>query len=564
MTVNTDVIRKIDDQIMRSNSIICRHISNLDFLGRGAVSQDILKHLRDLVEHAMYRIYACENNVICYNYDNIKSAITYVKRKGKLKFLWRFHDYLLIVASHYSLSPEDSERVMLKYYEFMLQVKAYLKAEFNIDVLENISNFPLNTDKNLQEYYEKIAQKLTAITYYNSAKSNRYYIHKIKPFFVNQQIFYEVTFFPTQGKENKFERIIAFTTLNISKYYAVKLWTVEDTVTILEKEMPIHIIVNWEVAIRPVEIERFSDVFGQNLSQYAKSSEGRGLMHFLTETGYNLVELIRFEEDFYQQIRQNILTRFNAKTSHLFDIFDRCREIINGNLPGNNILRYLLYHMNKRVISDQIDNKNTKLSDLYLSYGCIPFDKMPFCTHPCNHKTRLTDLFDCIDTTDRNHEILARYILINTKQRGQLYTPKAELENFGDIDTLAKIFNGKLYYKHPLRRIETRSQHYFIREHEEDTKVIIKKLVGLSGAETGVENYTAYADSWLNSDTTHVDCEEKKKALRVMFSNSSVAVIYGSAGTGKSTLINHISNLFRDASRLYLANTNPAVDNMKR
>jgi ATP-dependent exoDNAse (exonuclease V) alpha subunit len=49
-----------------------------------------------------------------------------------------------------------------------------------------------------------------------------------------------------------------------------------------------------------------------------------------------------------------------------------------------------------------------------------------------------------------------------------------------------------------------------------------------------------------------------------MFTQSSVALIYGSAGTGKSTLINHISNLFKNQSKLYLANTNPAVDNMKR
>ena len=49
-----------------------------------------------------------------------------------------------------------------------------------------------------------------------------------------------------------------------------------------------------------------------------------------------------------------------------------------------------------------------------------------------------------------------------------------------------------------------------------------------------------------------------------MFSDSHVALIYGSAGTGKSTLINHISNLYNDRKKLYLANTNPAVDNMRR
>jgi len=56
----------------------------------------------------------------------------------------------------------------------------------------------------------------------------------------------------------------------------------------------------------------------------------------------------------------------------------------------------------------------------------------------------------------------------------------------------------------------------------------------------------------------------KKTALKQMFECSHVALIYGSAGTGKSTLINHISNFFNDKKKIYIANTNPAVDNLRR
>ena len=40
-------------------------------------------------------------------------------------------------------------------------------------------------------------------------------------------------------------------------------------------------------------------------------------------------------------------------------------------------------------------------------------------------------------------------------------------------------------------------------------------------------------------------------------------MIYGSAGTGKSTMINHISVFFNERKKLYLAKTNPAIDNLK-
>ncbi len=49
-----------------------------------------------------------------------------------------------------------------------------------------------------------------------------------------------------------------------------------------------------------------------------------------------------------------------------------------------------------------------------------------------------------------------------------------------------------------------------------------------------------------------------------MFANSTVAILYGAAGTGKSTLINHVSYFFSDKDKLFLAQTNPAIDNLKR
>ena len=71
------------------------------------------------------------------------------------------------------------------------------------------------------------------------------------------------------------------------------------------------------------------------------------------------------------------------------------------------------------------------------------------------------------------------------------------------------------------------------------------------------------ANYWMQT-TNQVNSDEKKAALLNMFSHSKVALIYGSAGTGKSYLINHISNMFASKSRLYLAQTNPAVNNMRR
>jgi hypothetical protein len=567
MASSTETMRKIDEKIQISSVAICRHIDSLGFLDRGAVSQDILKNLRDFVEHIMLKIYAGKHDTE-YNYENIQNAIIFVKTKGELKFLWKFHAYLQIVASHYTLDPENSERVMLKYYEYLLKIKILLKDKYSTDVLSNLDAFPLNTDKMMQEYYEKIAAKLNthnARFDLGSSGNERYYVHKIKPFFVNQRVFYEVTFFPATGKASKFDRFIAFTTLDISKYYAVKLRIIKDRIRILDRTMPIFIIINWETSIRPCEIHRFSKLFGADLQQQGGSSEYRGLMQYLTQTGFNLVELVLFEDAYYQSVKKKILSYFAAKVNPIFDLLDKAREIIRGNRPGCNVLRYLLYHLNNKIITDQLTEKvNAKLPGLRLAYGCIPFDEMPFNTSLLGHNPKLGDLFDCIDSTDRMHEVLARFVHNNTEKQGQLYTPVKDLDGFGEVDTLVQTYNSKLYNneRHQDRRIEKRNQHLYIRNYEKDTLFIINRLVELSG--NGIQNYSSYVDEWLSSNVHLVDCDEKRQALLQIFEESMVALIYGSAGTGKSTLINHISHLFSQQDKLFLANSNPAVDNLKR
>ena len=110
--------------------------------------------------------------------------------------------------------------------------------------------------------------------------------------------------------------------------------------------------------------------------------------------------------------------------------------------------------------------------------------------------------------------------------------------------------------------IEEYNKHLYIKNYVEDSTEIIKQLQRL--ALSGISQYTVSVDSWLSWESYIIDDNSKKEALRQMFANSHVALIYGSAGTGKSTLIKHISNFWADKNKIFLANTHPAVDNMRR
>ena len=226
-------------------------------------------------------------------------------------------------------------------------------------------------------------------------------------------------------------------------------------------------------------------------------------------------------------------------------------------------MRYLLHKMNNRVIKWQHRGEQSgELSNLYLNYGCIPFDRMPYCTSLRQHNPKIYDLFDSIPVSGHEHELFARYIKNNTEIEGHLFTPKAEIEGFENIDGLIRKYNSSLYYKHTGRRIEEYKDHLYIKSYVEDSTEIIKKLKEL--ASSGVSQYTVSVDSWISRESYIIDDDSKKEALRQMFANSHVDMIYGSAGTGKSTLIKHISNFWADKDKIFLANTHPAVDNMRR
>ena len=554
---------KIDKAILDTNDVICKNISQLGFIDRALLSQNILSQIRNFVEYVAIKVYSNGHDIDPNDYDINVAAMKNMQRRGDLRFLYRFHKMLQKSVSHYTMDGDGSERLMLKYYEYLLKTKLYLKQFFDLDVLENLSDFPLNTDTELLDYYAKIAERIEcpSVNSYLVAYNDRYYVQKVKPFFIKQKIYYEVTFTVANSNVSKFDRIIAFTQHEIVDNYAVKFLMHNDIVRLLNKDMPILIIDEYEVSIRPCEWDNFFKIFDLGTRCNANSNEYKELMKYLSIVKISLTELISSDQDYYDYIKKEIVKY--AQSVKIFKILDRCRQIIINDDPGSNVLRYLLYNMNNRIIKWQHNNRQCNmLSNLYLDYGCIPFDQMPYCSSLRQHNPGIYDLFQSIPASGREHELFARYVRNNTEIEEHLFTGIAEIKTFNNVDCLINTYNSSLYCKHDGRRIEKYKDYLYIKSYVEDCSEIVKKLQRL--ASSGIPQYTASVDSWLSKEPCTIDDESKKEALRQMFANSHVALIYGSAGTGKSTLIKYVSNFWAAKDKVFLANTHPAVDNMRR
>ncbi|MDU7823095.1 MAG: AAA family ATPase [Veillonella sp.] len=554
---------RIDKAIYDTDKVICENIAYFRDVDRGFLCQNVLSQLRNFTEYIAMKAYCGSGDLDPNNQDLREEALKKMRGNGKLRFLSKLHHLLQKSASHYTLDKDSSERLMLKYYAFLLKIKHYLYDEFSISVLENIQEFPINLDTELIDYYTKVGQRIESPTSSRVRLSydDRYYIQKIKPFFVNQNIYYEVTFTIAKDNISKFDRVIAFTKADIVDNYAVKLSIYKETIDILDRHIDILIIDEYEVSIRPCELEYFANIVGFKEKYNIKSKEYKMLMSFIMETGLSLTELVSSDDVYYNFIKAKIL--HEVKSVKFYRVLDKCHDIINNQFAGQNILRYLLYKMNNKVIKRQYNPIScSELSELNLSFGCIPFEQMPYCTSLIQHNPKIYDLLVSIPIDDREHELLARLIKNNTEVENTIFTPTNSITTFDKIDELIDKYNSMLYYKHTHRRLEKFDRFIYMKEYVDDCVKIIERLNELSSS--GVTNYSSSVDSWLSRDSYVIDDSNKYDAIKSMFTNSHVALIYGAAGTGKSTLINHISNFWSDRKKLFLANTHPAVDNLKR
>lgn len=555
------MLSKIDSELYNLDRAICRHIENIGRDSRGEVSQDVLSDLRHYVEHVMFKIYDNDRNLEI-TYENICRAEQHVSGLGKYKWLKNFHDGLQIVVSHYKPTEENAERLMLKYYESLFKIREEMNTKYGLNLLHNLERFPLNTDPELVEYYQKIASIVDGYETVDAELADRYYIHKIKPFFVNRKVYYEVTFSSIYHYGNKTDRFIAFTKIPIDTNYASKLRIVNTTIEIMGHEMPVLLIVGWEISIRNCEFKNFIQLIDGEKREVSYR-ERIAICSWMMKHERNLSELMTVQEAEYRAFKKSV--RQKTKRLTFLPVLDTCRKIIHENRAGKNILRYLLFTMNNTVIKNQSGKvKNINLSDLYLKNAVIPFDNMPFTFSPVKHNPPFHLLVECFDVREHDVEMPARKIINETECNGNLFTSLDELEEpVEKIREVVKKYNRKLWRGHrPDNELKMELKHIFIRKYVSDCRFIIDRLKELSMH--GVTNYTESVTLWLEDKNNGVDSEEKKEVMKKMFADSEVAIVYGAAGTGKSTLINHVAHFFSDQRKLFLAQTNPAVDNLKR
>lgn len=342
----------VEQQVLDSSNAIDQNISVIT-TDRGFLSQNLLQYLRHLVEGLVVYAHVPDRSVT-YNYQTqFEAARDAVNGDARYRLLTRFHNLLQISVSHYTLDRDPSERLMLKYYEYLLRTRDLAEQHLGLDILRNLEQFPLHEDPALRAYYEKIAGRIEASRHdLLTGKTERYYINSSRPFFVGGRIYYEVTFSLAHNRTSKFDRIIGFTDIDVSDYYAAKLELANDSIDVLGQTMPIIIVRDWSVSIRPCEFDNFARLLGQQTKVQSGHVEYRNLMQYLTLTRHSLLDLIDSSDAVYNQVKTWALANAQ-RTPMIFPALDAARAIIQRNRPGTRLLRYLMLRMNNQILKAQ-------------------------------------------------------------------------------------------------------------------------------------------------------------------------------------------------------------------
>lgn len=155
---------------------------------RGFISKNIVDGLRTFVQQITLYIYCKQTgNYVHERYDEIKGVLNRIENLRGCKPLCKLHKYLQVLASHYSIDEDASERAMIRYYSYLYDIRQLLlQPQYNLPVLKNLEDFPLNTDHHLDDYYSKIADEINKKHEFE-APTSRFYVYSEKEFYIRKK-----------------------------------------------------------------------------------------------------------------------------------------------------------------------------------------------------------------------------------------------------------------------------------------------------------------------------------------------------------------------------------------
>lgn len=508
-------------------------------------------------------------NAVKLGYEDVNERLAWEVAQFNIdtKYLCNFLKGIKYIGSRI---PDDgqAERLMLKYYSYLWEIRRFLKNSYDIKVLDNLEEFPLNIDKIDEEYYKMVANSISSIDLTpKNPTIMRYYIQRKTPFFINGKRYFEITLQLAGRYATKFNRITVYTKINISTRYSIQIAYENAEIDLWGVKNNIKIVTAWKVSVDP----RCLNILGKILRISTRLSSNYGeynsLMEFLTRTGMNFLNLINLSRKSYERAIEEIYGKTN--TAEFKEILNELKnKYLQSSIQnGKYTIRYILLNFREEVIEEVLPdlyNLKTLKNGPYISSKCYPFETNPFISNIAGgkySKGRLRDILEIVDDP-KKFNIVCPYLEIERqiKETGELYFDINSVASQEEVDKYNESLDS--WERNQGFLINSSNELLSIESYERTTLSILEKLIFLSKCENK-DQKTVNAE-YLKRCNIDFEDKIKESALKNAFVNSNVMLIYGAAGTGKTTLMNYISNMLCGSKKLFLSKTRTALENLER
>ena len=539
-----------DEKILELSSVIDEHFNKVTKENRAKESVEILPNLRNFCELILYKIYNEENNCdLLQTQENLTQVRQYIKEK--YHSFYEFHTFLDAGPGHIFCGKDHSESLMIKYIPKLIELKIFIKERYNLDTLCSINKFPLDLDDSLVKFYMKI---LSAMTLNNNIIPNKtkdlYYIKKKSMKYLCGKVFYEYILDISDDKPNKFNTIVAYSFINITLNYDMIFSIYPQMINLLERNVKILIIKDYEIAIRPCAFKNLISLIDVNLNIKSRTLVYRDLMNVIKKQNCNLLKIIESS------------IPFSSRNDSYSKFVDEIRLFISKDQRGVNLVKYLLLSMRNSTIILQKNKYRYKNSDYlnpYFDYlpitsGSLEFDKDPVAFNPRGDAPTFYEINQIVNVSDYKESILYKSIEEYINSRNLLFVPQEEIytgnENINDcIDK----FNSKLTSYYSSNEIIKVGNKFTIKFYLEDSLFVFNEFNKLIEEEK----------IKVNTSENFSLSGEQRNVINNAFKSKSICFLCGSAGTGKSTVIREFIECNKTTySMICLTTTNTAKNNL--
>ena len=566
---------EINDVIRVCNDDITEYLDHFDLYQttRDILSRRILTKLNDLCVAALL----LNSQKLGGERPSLDLAWEQALLNIKTKYLSSFYRMLRYPGSR-TPAAGQAERLMLKYYDFMWQIRRDLKEDYGIIILKNLEKFPLKEiDEVDAEYYRSVAHSIDGMSLSpNPLKNTRYYIQKKTPFYIEGERYYEITLQLAGVYASKFNRLTAYTKENISTNYSIQIGYDEALINLWGNDAHIKVVTNWKVSIDPTCLNKLAKILKKTANINSTYKEYLALMEFFTRTGISLVDLIDLNDIKFSEIIDKIYEGCKKETYKDILLTLKAKYSRSSTTFGRNVIRYLLVRMREETLDSVIPTKFDKkllCDDLFVTSRCVPFEKSPYLSNLAGSKTSgvtfTRDVAAAVgyDRIDEMRPYLRIKGLVNETR--EIYFEQDRLGTECGEAAIKK-FNDSLDKWECQQGFQIRKEDdfFYIESFARETIEILQNL--LNRSKSGNEGQKALNKAFLQNFETGKGLQEgfddslKSKALQNVFVKSKLLLIYGAAGTGKTTLINAISNLMGNRKKLFLTKTHAAKNNLER